>query len=468
MRTSTLFAAALLLACQQMPPPDNPLDGGVEGGVDLPAPTPSLSTLVPPSGYLDRTVVLQLGGVNTHFESGTIVDFGDPGIGLAWTFKSETNLTIYATIDDSARIGPHDVSVKTFGPRQDQAVDLVLKGGFTVEGSLTLAPLADDPVQGQLTQVEVIDQDYRDNPFGASSVTIVEGPRLLNLLATTSTRYSWIGLMDALTPEQPLVISLTSKNPLGDTMSYRTTPTDKNARVVRRRAATLLGENQTKTGEVLSRPLASNLYRVDSPDAGRVLMLSYENVGVGLLLDNLTTVTAPASGSFADGQHVDFPSLNQTTYTALAWLADSGPTYLSVFAGTLAGDAARYTYDVTARTAAAMRLDLTELQPDSPAAPLALVALDGPVFSDNGSIDPASDMDYIAFTPSVTGRVHAQATGSQAHALKISFMQADCTTPVTVSRGFQHEVAVNAGQRYCLRLSAATATPYRLILTPQL
>ena len=83
--------------------------------------------------------------------------------------------------------------------------------------------------------------------------------------------------------------------------------------------------------------------------------------------------------------------------------------------------------------------------------------------------EPAADVDYIRFQPGRTGRVHAQATGTQAYALlKIGFFQAVCVTALTPSRGFQHEAEVEGGKLYCLRLSAAASMPYRLIITPAL
>lgn len=463
MRSLLFLFAVLLVGCDPLPGPTP--DGGAADG---PKPTASLSTLVPSSGYLDRVVVLQLGGVNTHFEAGTLVDFDDPEIRLTWLFKSPTSLEIFAMVGPGARLGAHDVTVKTFGPRPEQAVVLTLKGGFTVLAPMMFEAPTEKSVQGGLTQVSLLNRDYKDNPFTASSLAVAEGPRLINLQASGAARYAWVGLIDALAPVGPLSVSLTSRNPIGQKMTFRTAADDENAPRVLARPPVALSPDGAQRGEKLPRAFATNLYQVNAPEAGHVLMLSFERVGVGLLLDNLISVVAPGSGRFADGQYVSFPSVNETMVTALAWLPEAGPSYVAVFAGSLGGGADLYSYDVSAKTAAAARLDLTERQPDSAAAPLATVALDGPVYADSGAIEPAADVDYIRFKPGRSGRVHAQATGTQAYALKIGFLQSDCVTALTTSRGFQHEAEVEDGKEYCLRLSAAASTPYRLILTPAL
>lgn len=447
---------------------NTPGPGPNNGAKPRPTDEPALSAIIPNTGFRNRLVELQITAVNTHFEAGTLVDFDDPEIKLAFTYQSSVNLQVYANIGGAARLGPHDVTVTTLGPTPDEPVKIVLKGGFTVLSALAFESTSAEAAQGGLVNLTVLNRDFRDTPLQTSSITIKEGPLLLDLQGATAYRYSWRGLIDALVTPGPLQVELQGRSPLGELVSYDTSPTDPHAGNVQIRAATILTPGLPLPRQQLASSNQTNLYSITASDSDRVLMVTYSNAGVGLLLDGLVTITAPASGRFRDGQRIALPSLHETTYTALALLPHGGMTYFAVFPGSFGGAPDSYAYEISARTAAAQQVDLAERTPDGPAQPLLSAMLDGPIYSESGAIEPASDNDYIKFVPSHAGRVFAQATGTQAYSLKITFYQNDCATQLGPGRGFQQEADVNAGIEYCVRLSAAAATPYRFILSPML
>lgn len=464
-----LFASISLLCCLQcdwsgQAPPQTPLAGSGGSG-----PQPTLLFVSSQRSFLDRELELNIVAIGTHFGETSRIDFGDSEISAVASARSASLLAANIHVGSSARIGWHDITVHTSDPviRLDETVSLTR--AFRVDAPLRVESLSPGRklVAGGLAEFAATNLDYRETPFGTASMAILIGPRLVRLNGVSASRYSWLGILDAVEESGPILIQLRSTNPLGDEVRYQLDPSDGMTPSKEGRTAKTLVHGATIGGEALSEPLQSNLYRAQIAEPESALLLQFSNVGVGLRFSGPTLAWAPPTGRFLDGEVIPSPSPNGTTFSSLAFLSKDGAHYVSVFAPDYAGNASEYSYDLTTFSEPVSRVDLRELQPDSPTSPLSTVELSRSTLGMSGEIAPASDVDYLHVTTPRAGRVYVQAVGNPLLAVRIEPRQKDCQTAVSSARAFQNEFPAVAGSTYCLVLRSATATPYRLLIIPR-
>lgn len=458
-RPAALVPLILLLHC-----------GDMQGVTPLQPPAPLQPMLVfisSSAAFLDRDIELQIIGTGTHFDSSSTLDFGDSAISAESRALSPINLAAKVHVGSDARLSLHDVSVHT--PAQGAASEetVALANAFTVEASLRAETTGaiSNLLPGGLANLSLLNLDYRDAPFSSSAVGIVDGPRLLRLNGASAYRYGWLGLVDARLPPGPLPVTLRSTSPLGSEVRYQLDQRDDSTPRVASREAAVLSPGVEVSGEGLSAPLQANLYRISVTDPGSILMLQFQNVGIGLRFNGPTFAWAPPDGRFLSGEVIPSPSPDGTTFTSLALLPDRGEHYLSVFAPDYSGNATEYSYGITSYVAMADTLELREPSPpDSADSPLATADLTSPLQSTHGELSNASDVDYILVTAPRPGKIYVQAMGSPLLAVRIEIMQKDCRSPVASLRAFQNQFTAAASNTYCVVLRSATSTPYRLLL----
>ena len=133
------------------------------------------------------------------------------------------------------------------------------------------------------------------------------------------------------------------------------------------------------------------------------------------------------------------------------------------------------TYCVTARVASLTSLGMKEpVTADTPASPLAEVALMRTRLAQDGALDGIVDVDNLRIKPSKTGRLFVQAVTPRQSlspsTVSVAILGGDCTTPLSPLRPVQQEAAVTAGQTDCAVLSSLTGYvgPYQLIASQEL
>lgn len=469
-RTCVLGVGSLLLfGCGS--PLERPAVPHEQAPMNSPVPEPALALLTPESSYAGRTVSAQVVGTETHFHSGTRVHFDDPEIVAQVVTSSRVNMRLNLSVGNGARLGAHDLIVETTADSNTGAERVTLPGALTVHASLTFEPPQGGGAaqQGGLVDLSVLNLDFQANPFATNTIAIVEGPRQVRFSSASSTRYSWLGVVDALAPPAPLSLKLSANNPLGRSLIYALDPQDPSVPIVARRDPVPLSLSGELRREQIQSAHATNLYSIEAPASEMVLAVSYGAVGLGLQYPGPTLAVAPPSGRFLDGQIIPTPSPNGDRLTALAFLRDPGRHYLSIFSAEFVGDAKDYQFDLSAKASTARRFELSEPKvPDTPEAPLAELLLTGPYYSLSGAIDTPADVDHIRVNTMAAGRIYVQAAGTPLSAVKVGILKADCATAVTVQRAFQQESAVEPDTSYCIRLSGSASTNYRLLIAPDL
>src|SRR5678815_3721633 len=113
----------------------------------------SLNGVYPSSGFLGRTMRVEISGDNVSFKQGAKVDFG-PGTTVSnITVASKTSIVADVQITDAAAVGPHDVVVQSDGS------DWTLTQAFEVESPLKTT------FQGKLAQGSVVMFTMRNLDF---------------------------------------------------------------------------------------------------------------------------------------------------------------------------------------------------------------------------------------------------------------------------------------------------------------
>jgi hypothetical protein len=429
---------------------------------ELFAPVAGIGFVAPSLIFLDRTCILQISGVNTHFNKQTLVDFNDEKIKAQILSVNDFNMKLLVTADSSAQIGQHNIRIST-----GEEV-LVQSGVLDVEAPLRLAESVAETelIQGGLADISVVNLDYINNPFNPGSVSVASGPRLLKLNGVSSSKFSWLGLIDVDSMDRSLNAKLKSTNPLGQAVSYDLLPAP--PPLAKKAPIVALSVGEVRKMQSFPTSYSTNVYRVDGVVQNSVLHLAFSNVGLDLHDAGISVGVASTNGRFTEGQLITNPSGVGNLLNSLIWVSDPGTTYFSVFAGDYSGKASGYEYDISLSSKLAEFVNLAELSSaDSPANPLANVALGGAFVGINGKIDIPGDNDFIRYVAKESGKVIAQALGSPALSVRVAHFEGDCTTPRTglPARAFQQETDVIGGNSYCVRLSGSVITPYRLILS---
>ena len=322
----------------------------------------------------------------------------------------------------------------------------------------------------------------REHPF-MGRARIVGGGRALWLSSLVGgTRIVGVALVDvgpsdAMTAG-PIDLRLDVEDvAAGHRVHYALPQTDANVPQIDPRPVVALTLGGTRTGETLFTPRGSNLYGLTTTADDQVVQLRFATEGA-LVTAALAGAVAPASGRFADGQ---FFYASQTTgmaqQTALLWAPRRGAQTIAVFAANLTG-APDARYAITARAASLRRKSAREgAIRDSAMAPLWDVMLDGAYAADDAAIDGRDDVDYVRVQPMRDGRLYAQATvpgqglgGDLGLGLSVTWMAADCVTPVAGARPLQQEVSATAGKALCavIRAHAGYVGAYGLLVSPEL
>jgi hypothetical protein len=475
MRTTLSLISLPLLFCCGEPGPQGPQ--GPEGPAGTQGPPgaaasidPVLNLITPARAFPDRSVLLQISGAGTHFKADTRVRFDDPELTVGRvTVGSAGYLAAELRIGAKARLGPHDVTVETQAPagrETPQAVETVeLKGSFSVIASLVAEPQGNGSApQGGLVDFNLRSID-RDSP-PAGTATLSGDVRALYLSALGSRAVGY-GLVDALATPGGLSLAL-SFDSGGSRLAYVLDPMDAAAPRATARTPTALTLGTIQSGEKLSAPRTSNLYKLTTEADDQILTLSFSTTGP-LAMSTVAGAVAPASGRWSEGQFF-YASQNGGMQTALALGGKKGEHYVAVLAASLGGGG-DFGYSITARAEAGRSVSLKEgaMSPDTPAMPLGTLTLDAPHASTDAALDSAVDLDHVRFVAKKSGRLFVQAMtpglnlGSPATV--VTLLQGDCLSQIAPPRPVQQEAAVTQDQTYCARISSPIGYvgPYRLL-----
>jgi hypothetical protein len=463
----------------------------------------AVSLLVPASSYAGRTALVQISGVGTHFVDGTSVDFGDPGIKVrSVQAGSSANLRALIEIGVEAQPGAHDVKVMSPQPPSGgDAEQVVLKGGFTVSPSL-IAELTGGAMmpakvpQGGIVDVAVRNIDDRDNPFSTTpgqTPQLVLGPLPVGSPSISTTRYSYVGLVDALAPAGGLRIGLLQKDRQGQNLGHASDSADKNAPLLMARPATELTSGMAKSGEVLGPAAAglraTNLYKLTTAVDNQAVHLAFSGLGSALSVPympprnaGIAGYLAPSSGQFRDGRAFEssetpgMVAMTVSARNALLLLPKAGDYYFVVHATDLSGSM-NHGYTLTGRWATATNIgSLKEPMPeDSTTMPLGnIMLLDKPYFGTDGAADKNFDEDFIRFKAGKTGRVYVALQTTPGLSMGLGLRGGDCTAILAQSRystsgNVLNEVDVTEGITYCVRIAGnGQPAPYQFVISPTL
>lgn len=482
-----------LCACGGDDPGTNPMVP-VDPPVQI---TPVLTSASPTSAYTARTAVFQLSGTGTHFATTTTVDFGDPDITVqSMAVSSGDSLQVTASIAQTAKQGPHDVTV-TSGSEV-----VKLTGGLKVAGALRLTPSvtnAPQAMQGQLINLEnstLINQD-QDNPLlstgsGVPNCTLTGDLAVLPsapCVAYADTQsFSVAGaLVDALAPVGTFKnFYLGAKASNGSVMTYGIDTTDARVPQIVARTPTTLTSGQALTNQGFPNDQSTNLYKITTAAADQVLSIVYGATSGSLMNGNLPFAgVAPASGKFSAGQFIDAvnygPALNNG---ALAYLPTAGDYYLSTYLAQQ--PAANTSSTVTPTVLPATKLNMDDdATPDNTSAPIANVTAtpllqSAAYVTKGGAIDQNGDVDYLLLRAGASGQLVVQVSSQgEVQATAQLFVTGTCSG-ATISSGvtasastgaktFSGPVTMNTD--YCVVISNSgdinAAKPYQVVIAIQ-
>lgn len=473
-KVTQLAILVIVIACGAC---GKPQDGDAPPTPDLaPAAEPpgTLSLIVPAVSFVARAPLVQISGSGTHFGPSTTVDFGDPEVKVTQIeVGSNTNLRVQLQISDRARLGSHDITTVTPG---------ALSGGqderLTLRGALTLRPSLEADMTGNSSSIQqggvanfsVSNLDHVQSPFlMGNQVRVSAGMLLLGVDNITSTHIAGLGIVDPVGAPGRLGFTLAQRDSRGQEVLYVLDPIGKHNTQVAARSGAVLTQGVLLTGESISAPMVSNLYKVTTGADDQVLVLALSSLGSGLINASPLGVLSDDGGRFSAGTFV-LPSLRGSAGTMLGYLPRAGSYHLALTTADLTGAMTGYGYGITARVVPGKRLpSLKEpATPDSAAQPLGRIDLDGAYFGEDGAIDDVMDEDFVLFRATRTGRVYATAVrvGVPAQPL-VGLLRADCKTTVAADRVTQQEAAVTAGTSYCVRV-VGPPSPYRLLLSHDL
>jgi hypothetical protein len=466
MRKTLFFALALSCSDpQEMTPPAPQAQE-----MTPPRPAPALSHLSPGAGFWGRTVTLQIGGDATSFGKDTTVSFSDPALRpVSVAVRSPASLVVEVEIGESASFGLNDVTVRT--PRQETPAEpeaLTLPRAFHVlpplsaEAAVTTATAP----QGGLVDFTLRNVDS-EHPF-AGTPLLTSGLRPL-YLTVLGGRLRGYGLVDALAPPGSMQ-GLPIRAELRDRdrrLPYALDPRDPAAPRITARPAVALQPGQATGGAF--EPRQSQLYRLASAADNQLLVLTMQG-GTALAGRAVAGALAPQSGRFTAGSFL-YSSTAGATQTLLALLPRRGDHYLALVPANLGGGTG-HDYTLTARLAAARSFPAAEdmKKPDSPAAPLATLTLDGPAYSEGAAFEAPGESDYLRVTVPRAGRLYVQGSTPSLHfgraTLAVALLQGDCATPIAPARAVSQEASVMMGMTVCVQVSdlAGAVETYTLLV----
>jgi hypothetical protein len=320
----------------------------------------------------------------------------------------------------------------------------------------------------------------------------VLGPMPLGTPTVSTTRFGYVGLVDALAPAGGLRVGLMQKDRLGANLGHASDQADKNAPQITARAATALTSGTGKTGEVLGQATAglrsTNLYKLTTAVDNQVVHLAFTTLGSALGTPympgrnaSIAGSMAPASGQFRDGRSFESSetpgaAMMVGARNALMLLPKAGDYYFAVYASDLSGSM-NHSYTLTGRWATASSIgSLKEPTPeDSTSMPLGnIMLLDKPYFATDGAADKDFDEDFIRFKAGKTGRVYASLTTTPGLSMGLGMRAGDCTMILAQSRystsgNVLNEADVVEGTTYCVRIAGnGQPAPYQFVISPPL
>lgn len=479
---SMVLLLGLAMACGEgIPGPAGP--PGATGPV-----TPVLTAVYPAEVFSGRTEIVQIAGSGTNFSAMTQVTFDDPAIKvLTLTATTEGNLRLVVEVGVGAKLSAHTVSVMT---GQEM---LQLAGGLAV-----MAPLKALPPTGTAPMLQ---QGGRLD-FAGASLTNRDGSKLLrsapcsvtgdlgfplgfgcNTNIQTQSITGNFGLIDVFAPTGPLKsFVLRGQSLMGDTVDYGIDPADALLPTVASRMPFPLASGTGVMNQNFPFPSATNLYKVTTTAADRLLFLNYTNVGTAFALQGPMAVVMPASGKASQGEVLKDLRYSTPTnqYASLAWLPTAGEQYVTTLMNATAGQ--DYSHTLTATVGAGTKVSMVDTTPDSAAMPVA--KLDGMplarntgVIATDGQISSATDMDYILVKVGSAGRLFYSLRGTDnvQATLMIGSGGMGCVSDLTgteTTSNFSQEdsqsLLLLMDQIVCVRVQNtggfARAKPYRLLL----
>jgi hypothetical protein len=280
----------LVGGCGGEGPKGDPGPMGMQGPKGDPGPgtMPSAGAVVPRIGLLDREMDVVVTVDDAKLDAQSTFDFG-AGITVSNpVIVSATTAFVHLKIDKAAALGDRDVKINIGGTM------LTAAKGFVVKPAIDVATDPAGAQQGGFALLEVVNNDTANALAPNARFEPANGLEFDSALSVTATKAIAVMLADPLAPlgdKQITISNVATGNKVLKTFLSKT-----DAVKVTARTPVEITVNTPKTGENLSKELATNLYKYSSTASGIVTV----NVNVtGNTLHPFFHVF-PASGRKAD------------------------------------------------------------------------------------------------------------------------------------------------------------------------
>ena len=353
------------------------------GGTDQ-----SANGVFPATGFVGRTLHVEVSGDATSWKDGATVDFGAGVTTANVTVASPTDLFVDVTIADSAAIGPHDVTVSSGG-------SVTLKQAFDVEPPAELK-ITGSSAQGGFPLFTLTNHDF-DTPFdptqdqntGAFTNLTINGPSGVNFRINAATSYTVSGFIAIDLDAMPGAVSIQSgvtgaqtAFAVGNIDVPATTPT-----------ALTVG---TAGSGMIAMPFDTAVFSLDAGSATELLRFS----------STTTSATAvpivnvlPSSGHWADAI-----AGGQTTTSYLP----AGGQFIAIVYDN--ADAAGYSFSLTGKTQTFTAFtEASDIGQSTGAAVVGTLP-----YKLSATLVSAGDQDWIKIVTTAPAVIHIKTTGNDA------------------------------------------------------
>ena len=249
---------------------------------------PVINAISPRTVYLDRQTTVTIGGNDTAWADTVTVDFG-PGITSKIVSVSPALLVVDLTIDETAAVGPREVSVDN-----GAAGKITLKNAFEVMPPLSLGTVQGTLAQGSIFVARLIQNDLT-TPFDPSSkgknVSMESGSGVgMSIEEVQSYTLDFTGTVDVDTSAGDIDFRVKSGKGADQVASFAP-----KVGAIAARTATPLMEGTQSPGSVAS-AFESSLYSF-APGPHKLVNVEVSATDPNALAD---MVLLPESGKFAD------------------------------------------------------------------------------------------------------------------------------------------------------------------------
>jgi uncharacterized repeat protein (TIGR01451 family) len=168
--------------------------------ITAPSEDAEILTITPTSTLQDSEIEVTVYATNTHFNAGSQLSFGDPGILVKQTrIQSNTSLTAMVEVSAQAKLGLHDVTVMTGNETASSA-----ESKFIVMAESKSARIkslsANRGVRGGLLKFDIVGKNTHFEA-GVTELRLLKGLTLMSFEVTSPTEASAVVLVD---PDAPL------------------------------------------------------------------------------------------------------------------------------------------------------------------------------------------------------------------------------------------------------------------------